>query len=297
MSTHTETEERNLGVVRQMFGEADGPADKSDLFADDATWWNGLPRIPGAEGETAHVGKEAIRNLLPSTRKAVPVPGSDSYDMSTARVEDVVMLADGDWVVRQQTFRAKTFRGQDYCNVYCFVFRFGDDGKIAYLTEHWNTWHANNVLFGNYAMEPAHPQRMRSASDPRRVHPVTRRAVEKNSKNSSRRVRIRGVAVTPPCHREGMFKIEHVRDLAREAVAELDPARLDGRDAARLAEAAAEGAKLLDTATALLASACGRDERLAQPLPRRESGAVAREGDRIYRARGPREVRDHAAAA
>jgi hypothetical protein len=51
-----------------------------------------------------------------------------------------------------------------------------------------------------------------------------------------------------------MFKIEQVRDLAREAVAELDPARLDGRDAARLAEAAAEGAKLLDTATALLAA-------------------------------------------
>ncbi len=50
-----------------------------------------------------------------------------------------------------------------------------------------------------------------------------------------------------------MFKIEQVRDLAREAVAELDPARLDGRDAARLAEAAAESAKLLDTATAMLA--------------------------------------------
>ncbi|MCJ7438927.1 MAG: hypothetical protein MUP97_14345, partial [Acidimicrobiia bacterium] len=30
-----------------------------------------------------------------------------------------------------------------------------------------------------------------------------------------------------------MFKIEEVRDLAREAVAELDPACLDGRDAAR----------------------------------------------------------------
>ena len=50
-----------------------------------------------------------------------------------------------------------------------------------------------------------------------------------------------------------MFKIEEVRDLAREAVADLDPACLDGRDAARLAEAAAEGAKLLDAATAMLA--------------------------------------------
>jgi hypothetical protein len=50
-----------------------------------------------------------------------------------------------------------------------------------------------------------------------------------------------------------MFKIEEVRDLAREAVAELDPACLGGRDAARLAEAAAEGTKLLDAATAILA--------------------------------------------
>jgi hypothetical protein len=50
-----------------------------------------------------------------------------------------------------------------------------------------------------------------------------------------------------------MFRIEEVRDLAREIVGVLDPARLDGRDAARLAKAAAEGAKLLDAATALLA--------------------------------------------
>ncbi len=61
-------------------------------------------------------------------------------------------------VVRQQTFSAKTYGGQDYRNVYCFVFRFDADGKIAYLTEHWNTWHAYNVLFNNFAMEPAHPR-------------------------------------------------------------------------------------------------------------------------------------------
>jgi hypothetical protein len=37
------------------------------------------------------------------------------------------------------------------------VFRFNDAGKIQYLTERWNTWHAHNVLFNNFAMEPAHP--------------------------------------------------------------------------------------------------------------------------------------------
>jgi ketosteroid isomerase-like protein len=155
--SYTEREERNLHVARQMFGEAEGPADKSELFAEDATWWNGLPYIPGAEGVTEHKGRDAIRNILPSTSTAPKRPGGDRYDLSTASVDDVVMLADGDFVVRQQTFRAKTLRGQDYCNVYCFVFRFDEDGKIAYLTEHWNTWHAHNVLFDNFDMEPAHP--------------------------------------------------------------------------------------------------------------------------------------------
>jgi hypothetical protein len=50
-----------------------------------------------------------------------------------------------------------------------------------------------------------------------------------------------------------MFKIEHATEVAREALAELDAARLDGCDAARLAVVAAEGANLLDAATALLA--------------------------------------------
>ena len=158
MSDHTADEVAHLHVVRQLFGEADGPADKSELFSEDATWWNGLPYIPGAVGRTEHTGRDAIRNILPSQSRAPDSPGVDRYDLSTARVDDVVMLADGDWVVRQHTFCATTLGGQDYRNVYCFVFRFDADGKIAYLTEHWNTWHAFNVLFNNFAMEPARPE-------------------------------------------------------------------------------------------------------------------------------------------
>ena len=80
------------------------------------------------------------------------------YDLATARHEDVVMLADGDWVVRQETFRARTHGGQEYCNVYCFVYRMNDAGRIQYLTEHWNTWHAYNRLFNRFELEPAHPK-------------------------------------------------------------------------------------------------------------------------------------------
>ena len=158
MPNYTDTEERNLSVVRQFLGEENGPPDKSELFAEDAVWWNGLPLIPGAEGVTEHKGREAIRNILPSQSKAPPRPGGDKYDLATMAISDVVTLADGDYVVRQQTFSATTLRGQDYSNVYCFVFRFNDRGEIAYLTEHWNTWHAYNVLFNNFDMEPAHPE-------------------------------------------------------------------------------------------------------------------------------------------
>ena len=34
------------------------------MFADDAVWWNGLPRIPGNVGQTEHKGIDAIRNII-----------------------------------------------------------------------------------------------------------------------------------------------------------------------------------------------------------------------------------------
>jgi hypothetical protein len=50
-----------------------------------------------------------------------------------------------------------------------------------------------------------------------------------------------------------MFEIERIIHDLREAVAGLDPVRLEGRDAARLTEVAAEGEKLFGAAKALLA--------------------------------------------
>jgi ketosteroid isomerase-like protein len=155
MPDYTETELRNLGVVKQFFSEAPAPADKSELFTEDGIWWNGLPLV--GDGETEHRGRAAIRQLLPSTRKGELGPGRDIYDMSTMKAEDVIMLADGDYVVRQQTCRARTVQGDDYANTYCFVFRFNGDGQIEYLTEHWNTFYAYQKLFNKFAFEPAHP--------------------------------------------------------------------------------------------------------------------------------------------
>jgi ketosteroid isomerase-like protein len=157
MADYTETELRNLHAVRRFLNEEPPPDDKSELFAEDGIWWNGLP-LAHRDGGTEHRGRDAIRKLLPSQYTNAPLgPGRDKYDMATAEVADVITLADGDYVVRQQTFRATTVRGKQYQNTYCFVFRFNGRGEIAYLTEHWNTWHAYRELFNNFDVEPARP--------------------------------------------------------------------------------------------------------------------------------------------
>ncbi|MEE3331301.1 MAG: nuclear transport factor 2 family protein [Myxococcota bacterium] len=149
-------ENRNVAQVEKLFSPPEG-FDPASLFREDAIWWNGLPYIAGNEGETEHKGIEAIRAILYGAGADQASRGVDSYDLTTTRYEDVLTLADGDYVLRQHTMHAKTHSGQDYTNVYGFVFRFDSDGQIAYLTEHWNTWHAWNVLFNHYGMEPAHP--------------------------------------------------------------------------------------------------------------------------------------------
>lgn len=152
---HTPHERRNIENVRAIF-EAGPEFDRLAAFADDAVWWNGLPRV-GAPGATEHRGKEAIARILGGAGTDRRALGVDAYDLTTTRYEDVVVLADGDWVVRQHTMRAVTHGGRDYANVYCFVFRFDDAGLIRYLTEHWNTWHAERFLLDQWTLEPAHP--------------------------------------------------------------------------------------------------------------------------------------------
>jgi len=153
----SETERRNVAQVDKLF-EPEPGFDPATLFADDAVWWNGLPYIAGNEGQTEHKGIERIQAILHGAgAKGTGRSGIDSYDLTTTRYEDVVVMADGDCVMRQHTMHAKTHGGQDYTNVYAFVFRFDAEGQISYLTEHWNEWHAWNVLFNNFPMEPAHP--------------------------------------------------------------------------------------------------------------------------------------------
>ena len=154
MSNYTAQEQRNIDTLNSLF-EGPPELDRMALFSEDAVWWNGLPRLPGAEGVTEHKGLEAIGRIMAGAGQ--PRKGTDSYDLSTNRFSDIVVLADGDFVMRQHTQHSKTLAGKDYVNVYCFVVRFNAEGKIAYLTEHWNTWHAARVLIDTWDIEPAHP--------------------------------------------------------------------------------------------------------------------------------------------
>lgn len=156
MADHSEGEQRRIDIVNAIF-EAGPEFDRAAAFAEDAVWWNGLPKLPGAEGRTEHRGIEAIKAILYGSGQVSAGSGIDAYDLSTNRFTDVLVLADGDYVVRQHTQHSKTHGGRDYRNVYCFVFRFDEDDRITYLTEHWNTWYANKVLFENWELEPAHP--------------------------------------------------------------------------------------------------------------------------------------------
>ena len=88
MPDYSEAEKRNLSVVRQFLNEEPPPADKSELFAEDAVWWNGLP-LAHSEGRTEHRGRAEIRKLLPSQNTSTTLGvGRDRYDMTTREVAD-----------------------------------------------------------------------------------------------------------------------------------------------------------------------------------------------------------------
>ena len=155
MPQYSEQEKNNIASANSLFDGRCG--DPASLFAVDAIWWNGLPRLPGLEGKTEHKGIETIKKILYGAGQDQPNSGTDSYDLSTNRFTDLLVIADNDYVMRQHTQHSKTNSGKDYKNVYCFVFRFNDQGKIQYLTEHWNTWYDNKILLDNWDLDASQP--------------------------------------------------------------------------------------------------------------------------------------------
>lgn len=147
MSTDLRTDP--VETVR-LFFEGDRSLDRLSLLADDCVWWNGMGRLPGAEGTTEFRGRDAIGEFLLARGGHTTLSSGervDRYDLSTARFDDVITIRDGDYVFRQHTYRAKTVGGRDYENVYGFLFHFRDDGLVDRIWEHWGTLTAWDTLF------------------------------------------------------------------------------------------------------------------------------------------------------
>jgi len=157
MPQYSAREQRNIDTVNNLF-EADTSFDRLAVFDPCAVLFNWLPHIGDPPGQTEHRGIEAIAKLMAGSADAGNLDrGVDAYDLATTEFRDVLVLADGDYVVRQHTQHSRTLAGRDYCNVYCFVMRFNVAGRIVYVTEHWNTWYAHKILLENWRPGPARP--------------------------------------------------------------------------------------------------------------------------------------------
>jgi nitroreductase len=149
MATDETARAKQLAVVDDFFS---GPRDldRLSLMSDDVEWWNGIGKFPGAPGQTVFRGKHEIGAIVLGRAPAPAQPNGrrvDRYDLTTAEFDDVRTIADGPFVFRQHTYRATTLGGRDYENVYGFLFRFDDQGRIDRIWEHWGTLQAYEALF------------------------------------------------------------------------------------------------------------------------------------------------------
>ncbi len=141
----------------QLFFEGPRELDRLGLLAPDCRWWNGLGRLPGAEGQTVFSGRDEIGRVLLARGGVTGLSTGevvDRYDLATSRCHDVVTVSDGPYVFRQHRFTATTVGGRPYENHYGFLFRFGDDGLIERIWEHWGTLAAWEQLFRHPAQGP-----------------------------------------------------------------------------------------------------------------------------------------------
>jgi nitroreductase len=147
----------NEATVHAFF-EGPRDLDRLSLLAPDCEWWNGLGRLPGAEGQTVFRGRDEIGRVLLGRGGVTTLSTGetvDRYDLRTAAFSDVISIADGDHVFRQHTYRATTVGGRPYQNVYGFLFRFRADGLVDRIWEHWGTLAAWEQLFRRPGAEPS----------------------------------------------------------------------------------------------------------------------------------------------
>ena len=126
----------NKRFIEQYFEKVgSGDPSAAELFAADITWW--VP--PGSDMAGLYEGRDAVLAMF---GKGVSLY-SQTDPMSIAVTE---LVAEGDTVCAQVVIRAKTAKGRDYENHYCFVFTLGG-GQIRAVREYVDTHYAHEVLF------------------------------------------------------------------------------------------------------------------------------------------------------
>jgi len=132
MSTSNPHKDRMLAIMaalaegdRRPFGAA---------LAEDFTWI--------VSGHTAwsgrYEGRAAVRDRLFGPLFA--------QFAGTYRNRPLRVIAEGDLVVVECRGEVTTVRGDPYCNSYCYVCRFGDDGLLHELVEYMDTELVSRVL-------------------------------------------------------------------------------------------------------------------------------------------------------
>jgi ketosteroid isomerase-like protein len=104
----------------------------TSLLAPDARWV--IPRSAPEPYSGVHQGRERILDLMLGASEHAFVSG-------THRIEERLLIAEGDAVCVELRMTARTPRGPDYENFYVFLFEFEGE-RIRELREHVDTRHA-----------------------------------------------------------------------------------------------------------------------------------------------------------
>lgn len=124
---------RRMQSIMAALAEGDGRP-FGEALAEDFTWI-----IPGHGAWSGrYEGRSAVRERL---LKPLFAQFAGKYRNQARRI-----VAEDDVVVVQCRGEVTTVRGQSYCNDYCYVCRFGDDGLLHELVESMDTQLVAEVL-------------------------------------------------------------------------------------------------------------------------------------------------------
>jgi uncharacterized protein (TIGR02246 family) len=105
-----------------------------ELLADDAQW-----SPPASSSLGPYTGREEVAKALAGGAAGAIL------DVSTIKRDVRKVVVDGDTAVVQQTTSAKTVKGLDYVNEYCWIYTF-ENGRIRVLDEYADTLLAARIF-------------------------------------------------------------------------------------------------------------------------------------------------------